>query len=67
MNEALKELVGPDAAGLSAPTASRLKQRWADEYQSWHQKRLDDERWVYVWADGIYSGLRPRMRNCAYW
>ena len=58
MNEALKVLVGPDAAGLSAPTASRLKQRWADEYQSWRQKRLDDERWVYVWADGIVSGLR---------
>ncbi len=37
---------------------SRLKHCWADEYQCWRQKRLDDERWVYVWADGIVSGLR---------
>ena len=58
MSEALKVLVGEGAAGLSATTVSRLKQRWADEYRRWMQQRLDDARWVYIWADGIYSGLR---------
>ncbi len=66
MSEALKVLVGPDAAGLSATTVSRLKQRWADEYRCWMQQRLDDARWVYIWADGIYSGLRAEnAKLCA--
>lgn len=37
---------------------SRLKKVWLDEYPAWRNKRLDDETWVYLWADGIYSGLR---------
>lgn len=66
MNEALKVLVGPDAAGLSASTVSRLKQQWAGEYDQWRQRRLDKDRWVYVWADGIYSGLRAEdAKLCA--
>lgn len=58
MREALVALVGPEAKGLSAPVVSRLKKRWEAEYKSWCQRRLDGERWVYWWADGIYSGLR---------
>ena len=58
MDAALKVLVGPQALGLSASTLSRLKQVWADEYHNWRKERLDKDKWVYVWADGIYSGLR---------
>ena len=58
MGEALKVLVGPDAEGMSASTVSRLKQVWAQEYRSWCEERLDKDRWVYVWVDGVYSGLR---------
>ena len=58
MSEALAALVGKDAAGLSAPVVSRLKARWADEYASWRREPLGKDRWVYLWADGIYSGLR---------
>ncbi len=58
MSEALVALVGKDAAGLSAPVVSRLKARWADEYASWRREPLSKDRWVYLWADGIYSGLR---------
>jgi putative transposase len=66
MSEALKVLVGPDAQGLSASTVSRLKQVWADEYRSWCEERLDNDRWVYVWADGVYSGLRvEQTKLCA--
>jgi len=66
MSEALKVLVGPDADGLSASTVSRLKQVWAQEYQSWCEERLDKDRWVYVWADGVYSGLRAEQTKlCA--
>ncbi len=66
MGEALKVLVGPQARGLSASTVSRLKQVWADEYHSWCEQRLDKDRWVYVWADGIYRGLRAEQAKlCA--
>lgn len=57
MEEALKVLVGPEAQGLSASTVARLKRTWAEEYQQWRSHSLHDE-WVYLWADGIYSGLR---------
>ena len=66
MGPALEVLLGPRAKGLSASTVSRLKQVWAHEYQDWCEERLDKDRWVYIWADGVYSGLRAeRTKLCA--
>ena len=58
MQEALTVLLGEQARGLSAPVISRLKAGWAKEYEAWRARELGKERWVYVWADGIYSSLR---------
>lgn len=58
MSEALGALVGSEASGLSASTVSRLKKDWGKEYDQWRKRRLDKDQWVYIWADGIYSGLR---------
>ena len=58
MGAALKVLLGPDATGLSANTVSRLKRDWAREYDGWREASLDDEPVVYIWADGVHSGLR---------
>ncbi len=66
MQAALKVLVGPQAQGLSASTVSRLKRIWAEEYQQWCHESLDNDRWVYLWVDGIYSGLRSEeTKLCA--
>lgn len=66
MGEALKVLLGPQAEGFSAGTISRLKQVWGQEYRDWNEERLDKDRWVYVWADGVYSGLRAEQAKlCA--
>lgn len=66
MSAALEVLVGQDAKGLSASTVSRLKRVWAQEYGAWCNERLDKDRWVYVWADGVYSGLRAEQAKlCA--
>lgn len=66
MESALKVLVGPEAKGLSASTVARLKAQWAAEYDAWRQSRLDKDQWVYIWADGIYSGLRAQeSKLCA--
>lgn len=58
MYSALEVLVGTEAKGLSANTVSRLKQQWTDEYNAWRTSDLSKDEWVYIWADGIYSGLR---------
>ncbi len=66
MGEALKVLVVPDATGLSAVRVSRLKQVWTEEYRSGCEERLDKGHWVYVWADGVYSGQRAEQTKlCA--
>jgi len=66
MREALAALVGPEAAGLSASVVARLKGRWMEEYRLWRRSKLGRDRWVYLWADGIYSGLRGEdERLCA--
>lgn len=66
MQTALEALVGPEAKGLSASTVARLKQVWREEYDLWRQRRLDEDQWVYIGVDGIYSGLRSEsQRLCA--
>jgi len=66
MREALAALVGAEAAGLSASVVARLKGRWMEEYRLWRRSRLGREHWVYLWVDGIYSGLRAEDgRLCA--
>ena len=57
MAPALKALLGSDAKGLSANTVSRLKRDWAREYDDWRAAPLDQDSWVYIWADGVHSGL----------
>ncbi len=57
-SDALKALLGPAAPGLSATTVVRLKQVWHEEYESWSKRSLEGQRFVYLWADGIYSNIR---------
>ncbi len=57
--EALAALLGPNAAGLSSTTISRLKADWWNEYDRWQRRDLSTRRFVYIWADGVYC--RPRM------
>ena len=63
----LEVLLGPQAKGLSASTVSRLKQVCSQDYEAWREKSLADNRWLYLWADGIYSGLRSGTPSCAAW
>ena len=62
-SDALAELVGTDAPGLSANTIVRLKEVWQGELERWQGRDLSTRRYVYFWADGIYS--QPRHdRQC---
>ena len=56
--EALQALVGEKAKGLSANVVVRLKEQWADEYDTWCKRDLSEKQYVYVWADGIHVKVR---------
>jgi len=57
-SEALQALLGPDAAGLSASTITRLKACWEKEYKDWSKRSLESKHYVYLWADGVYFNVR---------
>ncbi len=64
-SEALAALLGENAKGLSSGTISRLKQVWIQEYDDWRTRDLSKERYVYIWADGIYFNVRSDdARHC---
>ena len=60
----LESLLGEGIAGLSTGTVSRLKQSWEADYDRWRQRDLSRRRYVYVWADGVYSNVRMDDRLC---
>ncbi len=64
-SEALAALLGPQAAGLSASTVTRLKAVWEDEFTAWNQRSLEGKEYVYVWADGVHFNIRlEEDRQC---
>ena len=62
--DALAALLGDQAKGLSANTVSRLKARWLKEHEDWRRRDLGQKRYVYWWADGVYSNVRLDDRLC---
>jgi len=63
--EALSALLGDGARGLSQPTISRLKEKWAKEYDEWRRRDLTGEEYVYWWVDGVYFNVRSDdARQC---
>jgi transposase-like protein len=55
---ALETLLGPDAAGLSSSSITRLVSVWQEEYRAWSQRSLVDRDYVYVWVDGVHFNVR---------
>jgi len=62
--EALHSILGKDAPGLSSTTISRLKSKWQEEHTEWRRRDLSNKRYVYWWADGIYSNVRMDDKLC---
>lgn len=63
-SEALGAILGPNAAGLSSSTISRLKEGWEEEYDQWLQRDLSQKRYVYFWVDGVYLRARMEDKQC---
>jgi len=63
--EALQALLGPQAAGLSATTVTRLIAEWQKDYAAWNTRSLEGRQYVYVWADGVHFNIRlEEDRQC---
>jgi len=56
--EAIPALLGAEAAGFSASTITRLTRVWQEEQEGWCKRPLTGKEYVYVWADGVYFGVR---------
>ena len=54
---ALEEFFGTEA-GLSAATITRLTEQWQIEREHFMDRDLSARDYVYVWVDGIHTGVR---------
>jgi putative transposase len=54
---ALEEFFGTEA-GLSAATITRLTEQWQSEREHFMKRDLSERDYVYVWVDGIHTGVR---------
>ena len=54
---ALEEFFGSEA-GLSSATITRLTEQWQTERESFMRRDLSGRDYVYVWVDGIHTGVR---------
>src|SRR5215213_9146077 len=54
---ALEEFFGTEA-GLSAATITRLTRHWQEERKRFMARDLSERDYVYVWVDGIHTGVR---------
>jgi len=55
---ALRALLGAEAP-LSASAIARVNTQFRGEFEAWKTRRLDHERYVYLWADGVHLGAGP--------
>jgi putative transposase len=56
--EALKALLGEEAAGLSPANISRLLSVWVEEYERFRTRDLSERDYVYIWVDGVHFNIR---------
>ncbi|MEA2234770.1 MAG: hypothetical protein QOD83_4586 [Solirubrobacteraceae bacterium] len=66
---ALEQLLGEDAAGLSASTISRLCNDWEAEHERFRTRSLRFHRYAYWFVDGVHAQVRlgEDDRKCACW
>jgi len=43
------------------PVISRLKLKWQGEHRRWCERRLDADRWVYLWVGLPQIGRRSEI------
>ena len=62
--DALAAILGEGAAGLSAANIVRLKKSWEDDFEAWQSRDLSDNKYAYIWVDGIHFNVRLDDERC---
>ena len=62
--DALAAILGEGAAGLSAANIVRLKKSWEDDFKAWQSRDLSDNKYAYIWVDGIHFNVRLDDERC---
>jgi putative transposase len=57
MLEVLKSIAGDRFDSMSPATVTRIIESWQHEHNQWSKRRIT-KRYVYMWADGIYTKVR---------
>ena len=57
MQAALRSIVGEGFDAMSPAVVCSIIERWQELYTTWSQRSIN-ERFVYIWVDGIYSRVR---------
>ncbi len=57
MLEVLKSIAGDRFDSMSPATVTRIIESWQHEHDQWSKRRIT-KRYVYMWADGIYTKVR---------
>lgn len=55
---ALRALFGADAP-LSPSTIARVNAEYLTEFDAWKSRSLADDRFLYLWVDGVFLGAGP--------
>lgn len=55
---ALGAILGEGVKGLSATNIVRLKKSWEADHKEWQGRSLENKKYVYIWADGVYCNIR---------
>jgi transposase-like protein len=55
---ALEQLLGEDAAGLSATTIARMSKEWEGHHERFRKRHLGFSRYAYLFCDGIHVSVR---------
>lgn len=55
---ALEQLLGEDAAGLSATTIARMCKEWEEHHERFRKRHLGFSRYAYLFCDGIHVSVR---------
>jgi transposase-like protein len=59
----MESLLGDEAKGFSPSSVSRAKEVWIKEYEEWNKRSLVGKKYLYMWVDGVFFGVRGIKEN----
>jgi putative transposase len=64
MADTLHNLLGAQAKSITPDLVRKLKACWLKEHEEWSKRKFNSKKYVYIWADGVYSHVRLGDKLC---